>query len=282
MLLGFACILRWMERRPLLAGVIVGLTANIKYFSLIFVPYFLLKRNFRAALSSLASFVFFLLVPAIEVGLQRNAQYLAIAGGGLVRMTGVRLHVQRLYIPKITWDHSVSVTSALFRLTRSHRWPDLLAIGLVLLVLALMTTALFLVARRHGVALFSGAPDSSSERARAVASLEWAILIAIVIAFSPQATARHMLLSFLLYALGAGLLFLEHSRVRRVLLLTALLGMAGATSFPPRGIGLDWILNGWRAIGGAGWCAVFLIIALVWIGSRSLPCSELRAKKTAD
>jgi len=35
MLLGFACTLRWMDRRPLLAGAVVGLTASIKYVSLI-------------------------------------------------------------------------------------------------------------------------------------------------------------------------------------------------------------------------------------------------------
>ena len=54
MLLGFACTLSWMQRKPLLAGAIVGATASIKYLSLIFVPYFLIKKNFRAAFASAA------------------------------------------------------------------------------------------------------------------------------------------------------------------------------------------------------------------------------------
>ena len=44
MLLGFACVLRWMERRPWLAGLAIGFIANIKYVSLIFVPYFLTRE----------------------------------------------------------------------------------------------------------------------------------------------------------------------------------------------------------------------------------------------
>jgi hypothetical protein len=157
MLLGFACVLRWMERRPLLAGLVVGLTANIKYFSLIFVPYFLLKRNYHAAISSLAAFAFFLLLPAVEVGLHRNAEYLAIAGGGLVRMTGAKLRVQTLYIPKITWDHSVSITSAFFRLTRSHALPDFVAVGLVFVVLTV--TAEGLIRRELGPSPASNGPS---------------------------------------------------------------------------------------------------------------------------
>src|SRR4051812_3856352 len=47
-LLGFALALRWMERRPVVAGVVVGAVANIKYLSVIFVPYFVVKRNYRA------------------------------------------------------------------------------------------------------------------------------------------------------------------------------------------------------------------------------------------
>lgn len=268
-LLGFACILRWMERKPLLAGLMIGLTANIKYFSLIFVPYFLLKRNYRAALSSLAACAFFLVLPAVEIGLRRNAEYLAIAGGGLVRMTGATLHIQHLFIPKITWSRSVSVTSAFFRLTRSHGLSDFVAVGLVLLVFAVMVTALFTIARRHGVSLFAPGRDPSSPRSRAIESLEWAILIAIVMVFSPQATERHILLAFLLYGLGAGLLFVEKAKAPRVLLIAALLGMAGATS-PPRGIGLDRFLDAWRAIGGAGWCAILLIVAIVWVGCRAI------------
>jgi alpha-1,2-mannosyltransferase len=75
MLLAFACVLAWMEGKPLLAGLAVGLSANIKYVSLIFVPYFLIKRNYRAVAAAMLSFGFFMLLPAVEVGFTRGAEY---------------------------------------------------------------------------------------------------------------------------------------------------------------------------------------------------------------
>ena len=270
MLLGFACVLRWMERRPWLAGLAIGFTANIKYFSLIFVPYFLLKKNFRAAFSSLATFVFFLWLPAVEVGLKRTTEYLMIAGGGLVHMTGAQVHLQRLYIPPITWSHSVSITSAVFRMSRGRELPD--GFGVALLILVFCIGMLFVVvgARRAGLRLVPFGSIDDSPQTRQVTTLEWAILIGIVLAFSPQATARHMVLAFLLYTVGGAQLFLERAPKARRLLLVALLAMAGAVSLPPRGLGPAWLLASWRAIGGAGWCALFLTVVLVWIGSRTV------------
>jgi hypothetical protein len=61
-----------MERKPLLAGSAVGTAASIKYLSLIFVPYFLIKRNFRAAIASVFAFIFFVALPAAEFGLGRG------------------------------------------------------------------------------------------------------------------------------------------------------------------------------------------------------------------
>lgn len=270
MLLGFACVLRWMERKPWLAGLAIGFTANIKYLSLIFVPYFLLKKNFRAAFFALASFVFFLWLPAIEIGLKRTTEYLTIAGGGLVHMTGAHVHLQRLYIPPITWDHSVSITSALFRMSRARGLSDGFAAALLILVFSIGMLILISGARRAGLHLIALRSPDDSRQTREVTSLEWAALIGIVLAFSPQATARHMVLALLLYTLGGALLLLQRAPTARCLLLLALLAMAGATSFPPRGLGPDWMLNGWRAIGGAGWCALFLTVVLVWIGSRTV------------
>ena len=68
------------------------------------------------------------------------------------------------------------------------------------------------IARRHDVFLFAPGRATSSPRARAIESLEWAILTAIVMTFSPRATERHMLFTFLLYGLGAGLLFVEKAK----------------------------------------------------------------------
>jgi alpha-1,2-mannosyltransferase len=74
-IIGLVGVLWWMDRRPALAGIAAGATANIKYLALIFVPYFLMKRNYRAAIASMVSFLFFFTLPALEVGLRSMKTY---------------------------------------------------------------------------------------------------------------------------------------------------------------------------------------------------------------
>src|SRR5437588_3969409 len=87
-LVGLAGVLWWIDRRPLLAGVAVGATANIKYLALIFVPYFLIKRNYRAAIASLVSFLIFFALPAVEVGLHSMKIYAINAIAVLTKVIG--------------------------------------------------------------------------------------------------------------------------------------------------------------------------------------------------
>ena len=112
MLLGFACVLRWMERKPLLAGLTVGASANIKYLTLICVPYFLVKRNYKAAIAALVSFVFFLVLPVPEIGFEKLGRYLASSVGGLGRIM-FDTH-QTVSIFQVTWFRSISLTSGNF------------------------------------------------------------------------------------------------------------------------------------------------------------------------
>ena len=63
----------------------MGASANIKYLTLICVPYFLVKRNYKAAVASIVAFVFFLVLPAPEIGFEKLGRYLASSVGGLGR-----------------------------------------------------------------------------------------------------------------------------------------------------------------------------------------------------
>jgi hypothetical protein len=45
MLLGFTLVRRWMDRKPACAGIAAGAAANLKYLTLVFVPYFLIKAK---------------------------------------------------------------------------------------------------------------------------------------------------------------------------------------------------------------------------------------------
>jgi hypothetical protein len=262
-LLGFASVLRLMNRRPWIAGAIVGAVANVKWLSVIFVPYLVVKRNYRAAIGAALSFAFFLLLPALQVGLVRGLGYASAAFAGLGHMFGIGPK-QHLKILEVTWDRSVSITSAVFRFTRSAQIPDAAAVAALLLILGTFLGAIILIARRHRVSLFSADKNlPASERAR-TETLEWAVLISVAIAFSPQTTARHMVLTLLIYTVAIPIFLALTERKTKILLALGVGLMVASLSLPPSGSALDF----WRDIGGASWCALVLTIAIVWSGSR--------------
>jgi len=263
MLLGFACILRWMQRKPLLAGAIVGATASIKYLSLIFVPYFLIKKNFRAAFWSVVAFVFFMTLPVVQIGFARTGRYTAIELRGLGRMMGIIEAPKTAKILRVGMDRSVSITSSMFRLTRSYGLPDLLAALLLLCVFIAVIAAIVFMCRRNGVPIF-GPARSDRFATNAVTSLEGAVLVFLALAFSPQTTARHMALLLLINTVATAVFLVQDAKASRALLIIAAVLQVAGLSVSSRAIAP------WRAVGGASWCALGLILAIVWAGSRTL------------
>ncbi len=263
MLLGFACTLSWMQRKPLLAGAIVGATASIKYLSLIFVPYFLIKKNFRAAFGSIVAFSFFMALPAMQIGFARAARYTAIEFRGLGRMMGIIEAPKTAKILKVGMDRSVSITSSMFRVTRSNGLPDLLAATLLLCVFVAVIAAIVFMCRRNGVSIFR--PEKSDLLAtNAVTSLEGTVLIFFALAFSPKTTARHMALLLLINTVAIAVFLVQDARTSRVLLIIAAALQVAVLSLSFRAI------VAWRAVGGASWCALGLVLAIVWSGSRAI------------
>lgn len=257
MLFGFVLAFYWMQDRPLLAGAAVGFTASVKYLSLIFVLYFLLKRNFRAAFSSLAAFVFFMLLPTVQVGWPNEQSYLSLTSRGMARMIGALDTQRRVKVLKVTWDRSVSLTSAVFRFTRAQGLPDPVAVALILLLFAALIAALLFICRR-GPKLFRLANTGPA------LSLEWSALVIVTLIFSPQSTSRHLFLLLIPYAIALAIIGISAASSARRWLIGSLLLTALATSFPIPFIEL------WRNIGGASWCAALLLLAMAWNGRYSL------------
>jgi len=275
MLLGFACTLSWMQRKPLLAGAIVGATASIKYLSLIFVPYFLVKKNFRAAFGSIVAFGFFMTLPAVQIGFDRAGQYGAVAVRGMGRMMGIIEAPKTAKILRVGMDRSVSITSSVFRLTRSYGVPDLLAAMLLLCVFIAVIAAIVFMCRRNGVPIFR--PQRSDRlAANAVTSLEGAVLIFLALAFSPQTTARHMVLLLLINTVTIAVFLVQDAKASRALLIIAAALQVAVLSLSFRAI------VAWRAVGGASWCALGLVLAIVWAGSRALSDERRQSRQEND
>ena len=277
-IVGLVAVLWWMDRRPALAGIAAGATANIKYLALIFVPYFLIKRNYRAALASTVSFLLFFTLPALEVGLRSIKTYAIDAIAVLNRVAGVPEFISltaagrgdKPVVNSVTWDHSVSLTSSILRVTRSHGVSDLIGASLIVALFAAIVMAIVLIGRRNGVNLFQPATAKTVSSRLGAETIEWAALIVLALVFGPQTTARHMIMLIPVYTVAMTIVLAQKRRRPQIVLIVSMVATAVALSLPFRETGFHPSLMVLKLIGAASWCALVLILSIVSIGSRTM------------
>jgi Glycosyltransferase family 87 len=277
-IIGLAGVLWWMDRRPLLAGLAAGATANVKYLALIFVPYFLIKRNYRAAIASIVSFFLFFALPVVEVGLRSMKIYAINAIAVLTKVVGgtelmnlaATGRSQKPVVNSAAWNNSVSLTSSILRFTRSHGISDFVAVTLIVVLFAAIVTSIVLIGRQKGVDLLKPATVNSKPRRGEAATIDWAALIVLALVFGPQTTSRHMIMLMLVYTVGMGIFFAQKRTSLRILLIVSMLATAVALVLPFRETGFHpWLIT-LKSTGVASWCAVLLILLIAWIGSRTI------------
>ena len=234
----FAAALRLLDRRPTLAGAALGLAFNIKYWPILLLPYFLLRRRWAAAGVFVASIAGFALLPAIMTGWDVNLRNQTVAYSGLLRMIGVssrfgtggkhprrRGRLQRFH------------HKALARLPGAAKFPAL-PLALSALVALAALAAVGAIYRRNGVP-FLYRPDGErpdEPTTRTVVALEWAGLLTAALVFSPQTNTRHLSLLLFVNALAALLLLRPRDGVKRwpLLIGTTLLLLGSPDTRPTR------------------------------------------------
>jgi Glycosyltransferase family 87 len=275
-LLGLGLIFFWIGRRPRLAAVTIGATANFKYFALIFVPYFVIKRNYRAAILSTAWFVFFFTLPAVEIGGRLVREYIANAAFVLVKVVGgpdfvhSSLDARPPIVNSIVWTHSVSLTSAVFRVARSLYISGWVAVIVSVLLFVIIVAALHCIGRRNDVALFRPAEAKFDTVAAETDTIELAALIVLALIFGPQTTARHMILLLPVSVVGITLAFVEQRRSSRALLIAPIIATSVALSLPFRETGVHPVLIALKSTSLASWFAVLVMFSIAIIGCRQI------------
>lgn len=271
MLLCMAVSLRLIDRRPILAGVILGFAGNIKYLSLIPLPYLIARARWRASAAVVASFVFFLFLPALSSGWSGNLADLAVAFRGLVEAFGIDVgEAARATSHPITWDRSVSITSTMFRVV-GEEGSRAVGAALTAMCAAACLGVGFVLYRRRGMALFLR-PDVHAEtngpRAGLV-GIEWVGLVIASLVFGPQTTSRHMVQLVPLIILGLALLLVPRFRRDFWMIGAGIVLVSLALVLPP-GQANEGAVRIWRAVGGASWCALILLFAAVDRGLKVL------------
>jgi hypothetical protein len=258
-----------LDRWPGLSGIALGLAFNIKYMTVVMLPYLLLRRRFAASAAFVTSALGFALLPAIRTGWQVNLDYLAVAYRGLFRMVGIDCAGPAAQIWSIDNGLSVSITSAFARVLPA--WAALAGAASVALSVLFWMSHLY---RQHNVA-FWYRPDGvkhadSVPVAHAIAGLEWVGLCVMALVFSPQTNTRHLCLLLLANTAAVVLLFQGSNRteVPRWPLALGTAMLAAALMFPPGGQELPWLEGPWHHVGGPTWAALGMYATLLWFGLR--------------
>ncbi len=274
MLLAFVLAIRWNHRRPIASGAALGFILNIKYLSLIFVPYLIWRRQWRA-LGSMAMFgIGLALLPALLTGWNANLGHLRTAFHGVVDLVDAAPATAgaatvdepgRADIQTVTASFSVSITSAAARVLAGR--PAVVVYGAVAAIFGGIFAAVAWLYRRNRLAMGSGRATSTDEPP---ASLEWAALLAVALLISPQTNMRHFLLALPLVTAGAGLLLIPG--IRRAPLATALALIFVGLIFPPS-IGGKWMAPAkayWFYYGLPSWCLLAAMLIILSAGLRRI------------
>ena len=262
MLLLFVLGLRWLDRRPAWAGVALGVGANIKYLPLLLLPYLLVRRRWTAAGALVASSVAFALLPAVSTGWSANARNWTTALHGLTGMAGGGGGAERAEVHSVADSLSCSVTSALARATGANGATAFALAGGVGMLLFAAAAGVY---RRWDVALL-GRGDALPA---AVAAVEWPVLVAVLLAFSPQTNTRHLFDATLLTTGAAVLLLAPAAGVRRGPLVVGVTVLVLGFTLPPgrRTVQGFWSPTvAWLRVGGPCWCLLVAAGALLWTG----------------
>lgn len=263
-----ALALLFLDRKPLLAGAMIGLGANVKYQALVVLPYLLLRRRWAAAASTAASTAGFALVPAIVVGWRRNLEYLATASGGLAKLLGAAPSGPVVATHDIRWEKSISITSGLAK-TLGPGVSDAAVLAIAGGVAAVTAGVAWWMYARRGVPLLAGRGGAAEDQAvhRGAAVVEWSGLLTAVLVFSPQTLIRHLYLLLPVMVWAAAMLLVPRKGVGRGVLLVGVLVMVGGMLLPPGNVkSFEPALSAWRSVGGTGWCVLAMFLAMVWTG----------------
>jgi hypothetical protein len=146
--------------------------------------------------------------------------------------------------------------------------PDFVAALIVLLIFVAFIATVVLLCRRHALQIFTKS-ETNKRNSDPATVLELAVIVVTALAFSPQTTTRHMVLLLLVYAVAVAVFLLQKELLPKLLLAGSVTVMTIGLSFPP--VPSQF----WSNISGPSWCALLLVLTIVWAGAPVLSKHKL-------
>ena len=274
-LLGVTLGLVWLRRMPLLCGLILGVVANIKYQTVIFVPYFLLRGWWQSLIGFVVGALAAAFSGSLLIGWTLNLEYLQRAFSGVAELFGVSYDAaDKPMIFPTEWVDSVSLTSTFARWSMAAGWGD--TAGYMMVVMA----AVICVVIGWGLYVSTGNPLFRGRYGRSgrvnpdhgiLVLIEWAGLMVAAIAFAPQTKMRHLAVLVLVVMFMFQLLVVRRPGIPRWPLLISAVIFFLALFLPLQGGEGGWrnvsgltMRDVWRAQGGPIWCLLLMYFTMSW------------------
>ncbi len=265
--LGMALGLWLLDRKPIWAGVALGFAINIKYQALGLILYLIFRKRWKALGGTVLGTAFWALLPALTVGLAKDAEYLARGFSGVLRLVGFNMGGQVANVETMTAGFSMSITSAAARFIEDHGMalspfiPAGVVAGLWLAALAGIYRQ-----RKMPVLAWPAAAAQKLPPWSLVAGVEWMTVMASVLAFSPETNSRHLVQTGLMNVLGL-VLVVETRGPARWAAGAGLLVMWMGLNLPFGSRTQVAALNAvgyWHGIGGPAWAVLLAMGLLTW------------------
>lgn len=238
-LIGVVLGIRWLTHRPIAAGCALAFAAALKYLPILFLVWLLARGKWRAAAAMTLCLVALLLLPAAQVGWDRNAAFLGSSVRGVSSMLASRHADQdalklapdapppgaptlQANIWPLDADFSLSIPSGMARVARDTGLRESLGhaapLALTLMVALACVGVCALIYRAAGLPLWwlarlTPARLTPASRVPAwLAPLEAVGVSTAMVVFSPQAQKRHFNMLVPLVALCVVLIWRGYSR----------------------------------------------------------------------
>jgi hypothetical protein len=266
-LLSFVLALYFLDRMPVLSGLALAVAINIKYLPIIAVPYFLLRRRWTAAISTLVASVVLALLPAITLGWATNLRYLHEAVSGLGHLAGSESGQGAAQVNSTGDLSSLSITSTMARLGTTSQWGKPTQLAIVAAIAGAWLGLILLAYRKRRLAIWNW-PPAREQRVvpfNALVAVEWAAMVTFALAFSPNTQNRNLVLAIVPASLAAALICSPLRGAWRALAALAAIGMTIGLVLPIYAMGKPFTVA-WLATGGPCWALLATFVILAWAG----------------
>lgn len=245
-----------IPRAPIIGGLALGFAANIKYLTILALPYFVLRGRWKHALALVAGCAFWAMLPALFIGWERNQSIWRGAIGGLINASEPGAQGAGEARVMSTRDFGISITTAVVRAADAIGKPQLALVGVAASALGVFAVAWFLY-WRNGQSMWKGRFGASEDGHHRLVLVEFVGLIVIAMAFSPQTNTRHLVQALPLGLLLSGAILAATQTSTRIFAIAGLLIWWLGMVLPPAGLGPDGLVRSWHRSGGV--CVTMVI-----------------------